>query len=137
MKVLIDTCVIIDAMQNREPFAEDAIAIIDNVATNSIEGYITAKSVTDIYYLIHRHFHDKEKTLEVMRNITSLFAILDTKGSDCQLALASNINDYEDAVMVETAVREGMDCIVTRNIKDYAKSTIRVVSPKDLLLEID
>ena len=46
------------------------------------------------------------------------------------------MSDYEDAVMVETAVRSDIDCIVTRNQKDYAKSSIRVLSPSDFLLQI-
>ncbi len=37
------------------------------------------------------------------------------------------------AVMAETALRTGMDCIVTRNIKDYVKSPTAVYTPKDFL----
>ena len=49
MRVLVDTCVIIDALQSRVPFAEDAQRIFIYSANNQFEGYITAKSVTDIY----------------------------------------------------------------------------------------
>ena len=49
------------------------------------------------------------------------------------------MNDYEDAIMVETAVRSGMDCIVTRNIKDYTKAAVNVLDPLAFLklLEAD
>ena len=54
MRVLIDTCVIVDALQSRVPFAEAAQKLFIYSANKQFEGYITAKSVTDIYYLTHR-----------------------------------------------------------------------------------
>jgi hypothetical protein len=42
-------------------------------------------------------------------------------------------NDYEDAIMIETALRTGMDCIVTRNTADFASSVVPVLSPGDFL----
>lgn len=59
----------------------------------------------------------------------SLFHILDTGSLDCRKALSSEIRDYEDAVMVETAIRTEMNCIVTRNVNDYAKSPVKVCEP--------
>ena len=46
---------------------------------------------------------------------------------------SSEMTDFEDAVMVETALRCGMDCIVTRNVKDYVKSMIEVYQPAEFL----
>ena len=54
MRVLVDTCVIIDALQSRVPFSEAAQKLFIYSANKQFEGYITAKSVTDIYYLTHR-----------------------------------------------------------------------------------
>ena len=53
---------------------------------------------------------------------------------DCKAALLSPIGDYEDAVMIETAVRSGMDCIVTRNERDYNKASIPVYTPEKYVL---
>ncbi len=53
MRVLIDTCVIIAALQSRDPFAEAAQKLFIYSANKKFEGYITAKSATDIYYLTH------------------------------------------------------------------------------------
>jgi hypothetical protein len=41
--------------------------------------------------------------------------------------------------MAETAMRSEMDCIVTRNVKDYAKALITVYEPDALiaLLEVE
>ena len=54
-------------------------------------------------------------------------------------APAETMADYEDAIMVETAIRSEMDCIVTRNVKDYVKSVVKVYEPSVFLnlLEVE
>lgn len=39
------------------------------------------------------------------------------------------IDFFEDAVMTETAIRSKMDCIITRNKKDYTKAGIPIYDP--------
>lgn len=136
MRALIDTCVIIDALQNREPFSEEAKQIFLAVANKQTVGYISAKSVLDIYYLTHRLTHSDDETRKILKILFALFDILDTTELDIRQALSSGISDYEDAVMCETAKRCDIDCIVTRNQKDYAKSEIKVYSPKEFIDKI-
>ena len=133
MIVLLDTCIIIDVLQDRQPFSGDGKKIFLAVANKQIEACITAKSVADIYYLTHKATHSDEKSREILSKLFSLFSVLDTTGDDCKKALFSPISDYEDAIMVETAKKEGIDYIVTRNIKDYSKSSIDAILPADLL----
>ena len=66
-----------------------------------------------------------------------LFRLTDTYAEDCINALHSKMTDYEDAVMDETAVRTGMDYIVTRNIKDYKHSKVKATTPSDFLLMME
>lgn len=127
MRVLVDTCVIIDALQSRAPFSEVAQKLFIYSANKQFEGYITAKSVTDIYYLTHRLTHNDVETRKILSKLFTLFHLLDTT------SLSSEIGDYEDAIMVETAIRSEMDCIVTRNVKDYMKSSVKVCEPSALL----
>ncbi|MDY2637422.1 MAG: PIN domain-containing protein [Phascolarctobacterium sp.] len=136
MIVLLDTCVIIDVLQDRQPFAEAAKKIFIAVANKQIEGCITAKSVADIYYLTHKATHSNEKSREILAKLFTLFSLLNTTGDDCKNALFSPIADYEDAIMVETAKNAGIDYIVTRNIKDYSKSPVKVTSPAEFLEEL-
>lgn len=133
MRALIDTCIIVDALQNREPFCADAQGIFLAVANNQADGFLTAKSATDIYYLTHRHTHSDKDTRAILNTLFQLFDLLDTAGMDCRRAISSDISDFEDAVMVESAIRSGVNCIVTRNLKDYVKSQIPVYAPADFL----
>lgn len=133
MRVLFDTCVILDALQAREPFREDAEKLFLAVANERINGALTAKSITDIYYLTRRLTHSDQRTREILMNLLSLFDLVDTTGNDIRQALLSEISDFEDAVMVEAAVREELDCIVTRNQHDFRKAACKIVSPGELL----
>lgn len=137
MRALIDTCIIIDALQNREGFRDDAQRIFLAVANKWFVGFLSAKSVTDIYYLTHHYTHSNKDTRAVLNTLFQLFELMDTAGIDCRKAISSDISDYEDAVMVESAVRSGMDCIVTRNIKDYGQSSVPVYLPSDFLKLIE
>ena len=136
MRALIDTCIVIDALQSREPFCKEAQEIFLAVANKQFTGFLTAKSVTDIYYLTHRHTHNDKETRIVLSKLFSLFELLDTAGINCRKAISSDVSDYEDAVMVESALRAGMDCIVTRNTVDYVKSQLLVYVPKDFLQQL-
>jgi predicted nucleic acid-binding protein len=133
MRVLIDTCVIIDALQSRAPFAEAAQKIFLYSANKQFDGYITAKASTDIYYLTHRLTHSDVETRKILSKLYTLFHLLDTTSLDCRKAISSEISDYEDAIMVETAIRSEMDCIVTRNMKDYTKASVTVYEPDALI----
>ena len=139
MRAFIDTCVVIDALQSREPFAKDAQGVFLAAANNLFLGYISAKSVTDVYYLMHRHTHDDKASRDILNKLFALFDVLDTAGIDCRKAVLSPVSDFEDAVMVETALRSEVDCIVTRNLRDFTKSPIPVYEPKAFLklLETD
>lgn len=137
MRVLIDTCVIIDVLQSRAPFAEAAQKIFLYSANRKFEGYITAKASTDIYYLTYRFIHSDVETRKILSKLYTLFHLLDTTSLDCRKAISSEISDYEDAIMVETAIRSEMDCIVTRNVRDYSKSPIRVYEPSAFLKVLD
>lgn len=133
MKGLIDTCIAIDFLQKREPFAEDALRIFRAAASELFAGYITAKSATDIYYIDHRGTHDKAASCKKLRSLLTIVGLADSAAIDVFQALSSGLPDIEDAVMVETAKRIGADCIVTRNIKDYIKSNISAYTPAEFL----
>lgn len=133
MKILVDTNIIIDALTSREPFREDAEQIF-LLAANQIEDmYITASSATDIYYLVRKHLHSAEKAKSVMAKLYELFYILDVTSTDCQEALSSEVDDYEDAVISCCAKRNQLDYIVTRNIKDFEKSKVKALLPDEFI----
>ena len=133
MKALIDTCVIVDVLQKREPFYKASMDIVLAISNRRFPGVLTAKSVTDVYYILRRSLHNEEEVRKLLRVLFTLFDVEDTFSADCRLALGSPMKDYEDAIMVQTAIRIGADCIVTSNLKDYRLAALPVFSPEEFL----
>ncbi len=133
MKALIDTSVIIDVLQGREPWRADGEKIFYAVANRWISGFISAKEAADIHYLTRKQFSGRPNTdaeaRRVMEKLFSLFGLIDTLGIDCRRALTFENSDYEDAILIESAQRAEMDAIVTRNPGHFRASSIPVYSP--------
>ena len=130
MKALLDTNIIVDALQDRQPWAEAAKELFREAARNRYTGCLTANACMDIHYLIRRSTHSEKITREALGKLLALFELLDTTAGDCERALISETTDYEDAVMIETAARVGVNCIITRNLRDFDHSPVKAMSPE-------
>ena len=130
MKILIDTNVILDVLCDRTDFVESSSKIWKLCEVEKIDGYISALSIPNIVYILRKEL-TPEKTQQIIEQLFMIFHIADLKSSDIRKAANMKISDYEDAVMIETGIREKMDCIVTRNLKDYKKAKFTVYSPEE------
>lgn len=137
MKVMLDTNIVVDALQDREPWAEAAKQIFREAALGRFSGCITAKASADIHYLARRCTHSEADARNTLSKLFMLFDLLDTAAEDCKRALISETKDFEDAIMIETAFREGLDYIITRNVKDFSHSPVKVLDPESFLLLLD
>jgi len=137
MKVLIDTNVMVDVLQSREPWCKQGQVLFMAVANKKITGCITAKEAADIHFFSRKQFVGQENVDEKARNVLeklfALFEVLDSLAEDCQNALGIRNGDYEDAMMMETASRSGVDCIITRNGAHFSGGSVPVYSPDEFL----
>ena len=133
MKLLIDTNIILDFLQKREPYYEDASAIFQLSVDNEVIECVTASSITDIYYLVNKEFKDVKKTKERIQDLLELITILDVTNKDIQDAIRSEWKDFEDSLQYIVALHNSVDAIITRNTKDFSESSIPIYSPKEFL----
>jgi len=137
MKALLDTNIVVDVLQRREPWFQDGAVIFRAIANKRIEGCLTAKQITDLHFFSRKQFKGEEnvdvKARQVIGKLLAVFSLIDTLGIDCQNALGNENGDYEDAVLIESAVRTRADCIVTRNPEHFKKSTVPVYSPNQFV----
>lgn len=110
----------------KEPFYKAAMDIVLAISNRRCLGVLTAKSVTDVHYILRRSIHNEEEVRKLLRVLFTLFDVEDTFSTDCQLAIDSP----------QTAVRIGTECIVTRNLKDYRLAALPVYSPEKFLEEL-
>ena len=140
MRILVDTNVIIDVLQNRQPWCESGKAIFLAIANKQVAGCVTAKQIADIHYFSRKQFKEQEnvdsKGRTVITKLLALFELLDILGIDCQDAIVYENHDYEDAIMISTAVRSGVDAIVTRDSSHYKSAPIPVYTADEFASKI-
>ena len=133
MIVMIDTCVVLDYLLDREPFVYDVEKLLVKVAEEEIQGLITVKSLMDIHYILKHTLHKEEKVRDTITTLLDSLMLVDSTAEDAIRALSSRITDYEDALMVETANLCNCDRIITRNKKDYKNTNVLVMTPAEFL----
>ena len=95
-----------------------------------MHAYITASSVTDLFYIIRKETRDTARTYVIMENIFKLVSVFAVTEKDIQDAFQQRWKDFEDCVQYVTGRNNRADYIITYNQKDYAGSLLPVVTPE-------
>lgn len=135
MVVLIDTNVLLDYLETREPYFEDAYRVLALCAEEKVEGYVAFHSIPNIFYIM-RKTHDIESRREMLNQICSILTV--TGASHEKVVDAVNredFSDFEDCLQVQCAKEVKADYIVTRNVNDYICSDVKVLTPKEFVRE--
>jgi len=132
-KVLIDTDVLLDFFFDREPFAEYATEILSLCEENKLSGFTTPVIISNVYYLLRKTAkHDI-----IVEKIKQLLSIIDIIKMDRNVvinALNSEFKNFEDALQNFSAIEnEEIKVILTRNIKDFKKSELAILTPETYL----
>ena len=75
MVILVDTNIIIDALANREPYADDAKRIMEKCAAREITGILAAHSIPNLFYILRKNFSQEERRF-LLKNLCEIFQIL-------------------------------------------------------------
>lgn len=128
MKLLIDTNVILDMVFKRSG-CDISMELFRKVKEIGASAYITASSVTDIFYIIRKETHNINRAYIIMENIFRLVAVLSVTEKDIQDAFGEKWKDFEDCVQYMAGKNSGMDYIITVNCKDYEDTMLPVITP--------
>ena len=133
MKVLVDTNVLLDFLLEREPFKKDAEELFAAIDSGQIIGYVTATTLTDIFYIARKHTRSLELAREAVFSILEIMTISPVNRNVLEAAFASGLTDFEDAVQIYSAIAQNLDAIITRDAKGFVSSTIPIYSVRELL----
>ena len=133
MRVLIDTNVILDILQKREPFFTDSYRALRRALENDAECLISASAATDIFYVLRKSLGSAQQAKEHIDQLALVVCFADVQGADIHTALMRAMPDFEDAVVDAVAERSGASYILTRNIKDFTGSVVPAILPADFL----
>lgn len=135
MKIFVDTNVILDTLVKREPFYLDAAKVWTLVTDRLLEGYLSAISINNLYYIIKR-LKDQATAELFVDQILDDFRIVALTKEILKQARTMRKKDFEDLIQYFSAVHEGCDLLVTHNKKDFPTLGIRIISPTELLTRV-
>ena len=134
MKVFLDTNIVIDLLDKREPFYIDAIKLFTLAYQKEITLFVSPMTYATASYLLRKH--GKEGMKRLLSNFRQLSQITTADEKVIDAALESSFNDYEDALQYYSALTRNVDVILTRNKKDFIPACIPVLSPEELLAKV-
>lgn len=130
-KVFVDTNIILDLLEKRDNFFEDAQELFTLADKNKLKLYVSALTIANVHFLLYRHL--KMEARKVLAKFKVLVEVLPTNDKILDLALSSNQKDFEDAIQYYTAIEFDMDFIITRNKKDFKNLKLPVLTVKEFL----
>ena len=132
-KILIDTDVILDFFFDRKPYSHNSALILSRCERGLLDGFVTPVIISNTYYLLRRTAKH-EKVIEKIKQLLTILHVLPMDRLVIEKALNSGFKDFEDALQNFAAINYGeIEVIVTRNVKDYKKSEIGVLSPESFV----
>jgi predicted nucleic acid-binding protein len=137
VRVLIDTNIVLDFLLERVPFLQDAEALFQAIGSEQVVGYITATTLTDIFYIARRQTQSVERARQAVSITLAVMEICSVDRTVLEVALTSGLTDFEDAVQVACAITQGLGAIVTRNTQDFFNATVPVLSATQLLEQLE
>ena len=137
MRVLVDTNIILDFMLQREPFFQEAEQLFQKIDSGLVVGYVTATTITDIFYVSRRHTRNLERARQAVSETLTAMVICPVNRAVLESAFISGLNDFEDAVQIACAVAQGLDAILTRDRQGFLNSSVPVLSIYELLQRLE
>lgn len=135
-KLLIDTNIIIDLLAKREPFYYEAALLFTLADKNKIQLSISSLTFANINYILLQSKKPDEAKL-ILRKLKLIVQVLSLDEKVVGLSLNDNdFKDFEDALQYFSAIENEVDIIITRNLKDFQKAKLPVMTAAQFLKSI-
>jgi predicted nucleic acid-binding protein len=131
-KVFVDTDICIDLLSGRMPFNKSAELLFSQADTGKIKICVSSLSFLNIDYVLLSQYSTTHSR-QIIAKFKTLVQVLSVDSKTIDLAIASDFKDFEDAIQYSCALEHNLTTIITRNLKDYKKATIKVLTPETFL----
>ncbi len=131
-KIFVDTNILVDLIADRKPFSKFAVHIFSKAEVRKIKLYTSSHAIATTHYLLKKYIDEKELR-EVLHNLLDYLSIVAIDVNVIKKGLKSKHKDFKDALQIISAYSiDNLDCIVTRNVKDFKNAEIPVLTPDEL-----
>jgi predicted nucleic acid-binding protein len=131
-KLLVDTNIVVDLLTGRKDFYREAQYLFTLSDEGKVKLLVSSLTFANTHYLLNR-YKNKDEARKILIKFKVLVEVAKLDDKIIELALASDFTDFEDAIQYYTAVENGVDIIITRNLKDFKLSKIPVLTAKEYI----
>ena len=131
--LFLDTNIVIDLLARREPFYKSAAQLFSLADKMQLQLCVSALTFANTNYILLREKKPEEAKL-ILRKLKLIVKVISLDDKIIGLSLNdSDFKDYEDALQYYSALENGNDMIITRNLKDFQKSKIPALTAEQFL----
>ena len=132
-KVFVDTNIVIDLLSRREPFFEEAATLFSLADKKQIELSVSSLTIANTSFVLLKQV-DSGKAKSILRKLRLIVKILPVDDKVVGLALNDEaFSDFEDGLQYYTALENGQELIITRNLKDFKSSKLPVLTAQQFI----
>jgi len=136
-KIFVDTNIVIDLLSRREPFFGEAASLFSLADKKQIELTLSSLTIANTSYALLRQM-DSNKAKSILRKLRLIVKILQLDDKIIGLTLNDEtFSDFEDGLQYFTAIENGQDLIITRNLKDFKNSKLPILTAKQFIETIE
>ena len=135
-KIFVDTDIVLDLLSGRLPHFNYAAELFSLADENSIKLYVSSLTFANINYILSRQL-SAVQVRKMLLKFKTIITVLSVNDKIIELALASDFHDFEDAIQYNTAIENGINILLTRNLKDFKKAEISILTAQQFIKTID
>ena len=135
-RILVDANVILDLLAKRIPFYKESEQILSLADLGKVQLVVSSLSLVNAHYILNDALKNK-KARSTIGKFKVLVQTHDLNDKIIELALNDEqFKDFEDGIQFYTALESKSEIIVTRNVRDFKKSSLPVMTPKEFLTKM-
>ena len=131
-KLFIGSDIIWDVLAKRDTFYKAAAEILDLGYAKKLDLYTTAVAMANVFYILRKKCGMK-KSIETLKKLRLIIKVLPVNEKTVDEVLFSKFKDFEDGLQYFTAKENGIQVIVTRNVKDYREKDLLIQTAEEYL----
>ncbi len=135
-KVFVDSDIVLDLLSARQPHYPHAAELFTLADEDTIKIYVSSLTFANVHYVLSKQL-SAGQARKMLLKFKTLIHVLSVNDKIIELALASDFKDFEDAIQYNTAIENDISTLLTRNLKDFKKANITILTAQQYLQTMD
>ena len=134
-KVFVDSDIVLDLLSARQPHYIHAAQLFSLADEGAIKIFVSSLSFANVNYILSKQYNPDQARKKLLK-FKTLVSVVSVNDKVIELALASDFRDFEDAMQYSAAIECGLTILLTRNLKDFKKAEITILTAEQFLKTI-